>query len=47
MKNLPLQKAAGPQETTYEHIKYAGIKGQQIIRQFLNKYLKLQKIPTD
>ena len=47
ISNLPNQKAAGPSETCYEHIKYASPKAQKIFQSFLNKCFQLQKVPTD
>jgi hypothetical protein len=47
ISNLPNQKAAGPSEICYEHIKYASSKAQNLFRQFLNKCFQLQKVPTE
>jgi len=47
ISNLPNQKAAGPLETCYEHIKYASSKAQNMFRLFLNKCFHLQKISSD
>ena len=45
--NLPNQKAAGPSEICYEHIKYAGHKAQKSLKLFINKCFQLQKVPTE
>ena len=47
ISDLPNQKAAGPSETCYEHIKYASPIAQKIFQLFLNKCFQLQKVPTD
>jgi len=47
IQNLPLQKAAGPLETNYEHIKYVSSTGQISLKLFINKCFQLQKIPSD
>jgi hypothetical protein len=46
LTNLPNQKAAGPSEICYEHIKFASPKAQKLFRQFFNKCFQLQKVPT-
>jgi len=45
--NLPNQKAAGPSEICYEHIKYASHKAQKSLKLFINKCFQLQKVPTE
>jgi hypothetical protein len=47
IQNLLLQKATGPLETNYEHIKYVGFSGQISLKLFINKCFQLQKIPSD
>jgi hypothetical protein len=47
ISNLPNQKAAGPSEICYEHIKYASSKAQNLFRLFISKCFQLQKVPTD
>ena len=47
LTNLPNQKAAGPSEICYEHIKYASHKAQTLFKKFFNKCFQLQKVPTD
>ena len=44
---MPNQKAAGPSEICYEHIKYASSKAQSLFRNFLNKCFQLQTVPTE
>ena len=44
--NLPNQKAAGPSEICYEHIKYASPLAQNIFKSFINRCFQLQKTPT-
>ena len=46
LTNLPNQKAAGPSEICYEHIKYASLLAQNIFKSFINKCFQLQKILT-
>ena len=47
VSNLPNQKAAGPSEICYEHIKYASPLAQNILKSFINKCFELQKTPTE